>query len=112
MATMGRNSRLNSPTFRKFFLVFLLAIPIAIAFLPGDYFDKGESICISKLLADQDCLGCGMSRAIQHSMHFEFDQAYQYNKLVVVVLPLLLLVWVKELYRCYVIIRNAPKQKM
>lgn len=106
MANMARSSRLNNPTFRTIFVVILIAAPFLLAFLPGDYFDKGESICISKLLTDEDCPGCGMTRAIQHSLHLEFDVAYSYNKLVVIVLPLLIVVWAKEIYRSVQIIRR------
>lgn len=107
---MARNSRLNNPNFRKVFLVFLLLTPLILVFVPGDYFDKGESICISKLLTDTDCPGCGMTRAIQHSLHLEFQEAFSYNKLVVIVLPLLVIVWVREVYHSYKIIRDTQSK--
>jgi len=93
------------------FLILLLLVPLVLAFVPGDYFDTGESICISRLVADIDCPGCGMTRAIQHSLHLEFQEALAYNKLVVVVLPLLIIVWVKEIYRSYKIIRNPVRNQ-
>ena len=57
--------------------------------MPADYFDEGESICISKLLAGMECYGCGMTRAIMHLIHLDFEEAYQYNKLSFIVFPLL-----------------------
>jgi hypothetical protein len=69
--------------------------------LPADFFDEGQSICISVLLFDETCFGCGMTRAIQHLIHFNFFTAYSYNKLAIIVLPLLVYVWGKELYNVY-----------
>jgi hypothetical protein len=34
---------------------------------------------------------------VQHAIHLDFSAAYEYNKLVVLVLPLLVLMWIKQL---------------
>lgn len=34
-----------------------------------------------------ECPGCGLMRATQHFMHFEFQQALSYNKLVLITFP-------------------------
>jgi hypothetical protein len=59
--------------------------------LPADHFDKGESVCLSKLLANTECYACGMTRGIQHLVHLDFIAAYEYSKLSFVVLPLLVI---------------------
>lgn len=46
-------------------------------------------MCLSKVLAGMECYGCGMTRAIMHLIHLDFTEAYQYNKLSFIVLPLL-----------------------
>ncbi len=79
----------------------LLIVPMVLLILPADFFDEGQSICISVLLFDETCFGCGMTRAIQHLIHFNFSTAYSYNKLAIIVLPLLVYVWGKELYNMY-----------
>ena len=42
-----------------------------------------------------------MTRAFQHIMHFDFRVAYDYNKLSVIVFPILFFVYVRELIRLY-----------
>jgi hypothetical protein len=61
--------------------------------LPIDYFDKGESLCLSVRLFNTECLGCGLTRAIMHLLHFDFETAWNYNKLSVFILPLLMMFW-------------------
>jgi hypothetical protein len=57
--------------------------------LPMDYFDHGQSLCLSQLLLKKNCLGCGITRSIQHLIHLDFIIAYKLNKLVVIVFPIL-----------------------
>ncbi|HBF20674.1 MAG TPA: hypothetical protein DDW81_11285 [Cryomorphaceae bacterium] len=57
-------------------------------YLPADHFDHGEPVCVSTVLFDTECYGCGMTRAIQHLLHADFTEAWKYNKLSFIVLPL------------------------
>lgn len=75
----------------------LLLFPMVLLALPAGFFDQGQSICISKLLLDTECYGCGMTRGIMHLIHFDIEQAYAYNKLSFIVLPLLGGMWVSML---------------
>lgn len=93
-----------SPTRKQkgFILLALLAtLGITLLILPADYFDDGRAVCLSVVLLDKQCYGCGMTRAIQHLIHFEFAEAYAYNKMSFVVAPLLtgMLLW--EIYQRY-----------
>jgi hypothetical protein len=76
--------------------------------LPADFFDTGQSYCLSILLFEANCYGCGMTRAIQHIIHFEFIEAYSFNKLSFIVFPLLTGIWFNELRQTYLKIKNAP----
>ena len=76
----------------------VLVAPLFFLFLPADYFDYGESLCPSKRLLDMECLGCGMTRATQHSIHLDFKTAWEYNKLFVVVVPAIIYYWAKYIY--------------
>jgi hypothetical protein len=38
-----------------------------------------------------------MTRAVMHFIHFDFNEAIAYNKLVILVLPLLILWWLKTI---------------
>lgn len=75
--------------------VVLMVLPIILIALPADYFDQGESICLSHLLAGVDCYACGMTRGVMHLIHFDFATAWELNPLSYVVLPLLVLYWLK-----------------
>lgn len=83
------------------YLILLLLIPIVLIILPANYFDQGQSICVSVLLFDKNCYACGMTRAVQHLIHFDFQQAYTFNKLVFIVLPLLIISYLKTIKKIY-----------
>ena len=61
---------------------------ISLLILPANYFDTGRATCMSVILFDMECYGCGMTRAIQHLLHLDFQKAYEFNKLSFIVLPL------------------------
>lgn len=69
---------------------------IVLLFLPADFFDHGQPMCISVLLLDRECYGCGMTRAIQHLIHFDFNAAMHFNKLSFIVFPLLVFLLLKD----------------
>lgn len=90
------NTRINFKKYWRFIkIVGYVGIPIVLLFLPPDYFDKGESICVSKRWFDIECYGCGMTRAIMHLIHLDFQEAWEFNKLSFIVFPLLGLLWTK-----------------
>lgn len=80
-----------------FNLVIVIA-PLVLILLPVDYFDKGQSICLSKLIAGVECYACGMTRAIMHLIHLDFSGAWEFNKLSFIVFPMLFPLWLKSLY--------------
>lgn len=81
------------------YFIGLVLLPIILVILPADFFDSGQSVCVSVLLFDQECPGCGMTRGVQHLLHLDFLTAYQFNKLSLIVLPLLIFLWLKEVFR-------------
>jgi hypothetical protein len=90
----------------KIRLIGLLAIPIILVCLPASFFDKGQSLCLSVLLLDQQCFACGLTRAVQHLVHFEFQAAWHFNKLVVLVFPILTIVWGRWVYEAWKKLRS------
>lgn len=74
----------------------MIIIPLVLIILPANFFDRGQSLCLSVLLADTTCPGCGITRAIQHFIHFDFSAAYQFNKMSIIIFPLLVYLWIKE----------------
>lgn len=78
--------------------IITIIAPFVLLLLPSDFFDNGESICLSKSLAGIECYACGLTRATMHFIHFEFQKAWEYNKLVVIVIPMLFPLWLKAIY--------------
>ncbi|WP_158267495.1 DUF2752 domain-containing protein [Adhaeribacter arboris] len=76
-----------------------ILIPVILLLLPADQFDTGTSLCLSKLLLHTECYGCGMMRAIMHLIHFDFSTALHFNKLSVIVFPLLGYLWAQSFLR-------------
>jgi hypothetical protein len=84
----------------------LLVIPLILVLLPAGFFDEGQSVCLSVLLLDIECYGCGMTRAVMHLMHFDFQAAWSFNKLSFIVFPLLVFLWGQFLSKEYHAIRR------
>ena len=78
--------------------ILTIIAPFVLLLLPSDFFDNGSSICLSKTLAGIECYACGLTRATMHFIHFEFQKAWEYNKLVFVVVPMLFPLWLKAIY--------------
>lgn len=82
---------LQPETKRKIGIIIFIILSIAfisLLLLPANYFDTGRATCVSVLLFDVECYGCGMTRAIQHLIHLDFQSAWTYNKLSFLVFPL------------------------
>ena len=91
----------NHKVFKIVFIIALFSGPLILFFLPSDYFDQGQSACLSVVFFDLECYGCGMTRAVMHLIHFEFFKALEFNKLVILVFPLLLLWWLKIVFSLF-----------
>jgi hypothetical protein len=78
--------------------IITIAVPFVLWALPSNFFDKGDSICLSVRLAGIECYACGLTRATMHFVHFEFAEAAQYNKLSFIVVPMLFMMWIKSFY--------------
>jgi hypothetical protein len=57
--------------------------------------------CISVLLLDKQCYACGMTRAVQHLIHFDFNAAANFNKLVFIVVQLGIYSVISKIYKSY-----------
>src|SRR5690348_9209583 len=79
----------------------LLLLPLLVIFVPTAWLERRRSLCIIKNLTGKNCPGCGMTRAISSASHGQFTQAFRYNKLVVIVLPLLAYTWLQALSKAY-----------
>lgn len=75
----------------------LFAVPVILFLLPFDYFDHGQSICVSKFFFGIECFGCGMTRACMRIIHGRIYEAMDFNKLSILVFPCLCYLWVRQL---------------
>lgn len=74
-------------------LLALLILPIVLWILPADFFDEGQAVCPSRVFFDIECYGCGMTRAVMHMHHLEFEEAFYYNYGVLAIYPILAIIW-------------------
>jgi hypothetical protein len=70
-----------SKNVEKLWLLALLFTPFILWILPANFFDGEEGIilCPSRRFFNIECFGCGLSRAIMHLHHFDFENAAFYN---------------------------------
>lgn len=61
--------------------------PVILFFLPIDFFDSGQSVCLSRVFFDMECYACGLTRAGMHLIHFDFVGAYDFNPLIYLAVP-------------------------
>lgn len=80
-------------------LALIIIVPIVLLLLPADFFDGRESICLSKVFFGFECYACGMTRACMHLIHLDFEEAYAYNMMSFIVLPLLAVIWIQWFIR-------------
>jgi hypothetical protein len=79
---------------KKIWIAALIAVPVVLWILPAGSFDHtGVELCPSKFLFKVECFGCGMTRAVMHLHHFDWQEAVYYNYLVLVVYPILVFFW-------------------
>lgn len=77
----------------------LLISPVALYLVPLNWIKHQHTICLYKNITGHNCYGCGMTRAVLSALHFQYENAFNYNKLVIVVFPLLIFIWVKTVVK-------------
>lgn len=101
VATMIQSSKKRQ--LRKYWLTvkigMYIIIPIFLLILPADYFDKGPSISLFEIFGVKDYYSKGITKSVMHLIHLNFEESWEYNKLGVLVLPLLSWVWARGFFR-------------
>ena len=98
MASTPTRSKKTNRSLSSLVVLGSVAVWLTLLLLPATFFDEGQSLCVSQLLLNQSCYGCGMTRAIMHLIHLDWQGAAEFNKLSFVVLPLLGFVWAREVW--------------
>jgi hypothetical protein len=78
-----------------------IAVIFFLILLPTSFFEKEHTVCLIKNIFGVSCPGCGMTRAVSSIFHGRFIEAFHYNKLVVIVFPLLCYINLKILINRY-----------
>lgn len=92
---MGRAVRSSA----KIRLAGYVALPILLYCIPRSWIFDGHTVCLIHNFFGKECPGCGMTRAMFSLMHFDFAAAWSYNRIVFIVAPLLLYLYLKEVYK-------------
>jgi hypothetical protein len=87
-------------------LILLILFPLFVYLIPLSSIENGHSICLFKNIFDFNCFGCGITRSILSAIHFDFDKAFQYNKLFIIVLPILCFLYLKNLSKAIIKIKS------
>lgn len=87
----------DKKTYNKLKFTGIIFIPVILFFIPVSSIAEFHSICLFKNITGIECYGCGMTRAILSALHFQFNTAFQFNKLFIIVYPLLIFIWIKAL---------------
>jgi hypothetical protein len=87
----------DNKTIRIIKIAAILIMPVALYFVPLEWVKNQHSVCLFKNLTGMECYGCGMTRAILSAIHLQFENAFHFNKLFLIVFPLLIYIWAKTL---------------
>ena len=90
-------------------LLLLILLPFLLYAIPAESIFNGKSIGIFTNIFGIECWGCGITRAIFSALYFRFAEAWEYNRFVVIVLPLLMFEWLKAFIQSLKFLLNKKK---
>jgi hypothetical protein len=93
-------------------LAFIILTPVILLILPADFFDNRTSICLSKVLFHFECYACGLTRGIMHLIHLEFEEAFAYNMLSFLILPLMVIIWIQWFLKEWSVYKRLKAQQV
>ena len=95
-------SRIKYNNYKNIILLFAyIILPIILFFIPLEWLNKQHSICLIKNIFGVECFGCGITKAIVSFVQLDFIRAIEYNNMVIIVLPLFIYEWFKNLKLIY-----------
>jgi len=87
-------------------LCVLFLLPFLLSMLSLDELEGKRSICLFKNVFGFECYGCGITKAVIASIQLDFIRAFRYNKLIVIVMPLIIYLWAKEIVKCIKVLKK------
>lgn len=95
---------MNFYTIKKYILITLyFSVPVVLFMIPLDWLNKQHTICLVKNIFGVNCFGCGITRAVISGVQLDLIKAIEYNKMVVIVLPMLIYVWFTRLKKLFIV---------
>lgn len=85
----------------RLYKIFILAIPIAIWLVNYQSTDNDFSFCLFRNFFGIKCYGCGLTRGLSAMLHNDFRRMYALNKINLITIPLLSLLYVKEILKIF-----------
>ena len=92
----------------KYFIKILLLLSIPLIVLNNNIFGitTGSTTCIFNNILGINCFGCGITHAVIEAVNGNFVQSINYNFNVIIVFPVLIFLWCKQLYRSFLELIN------
>ena len=92
---------------KNLYKIFIVSLPfLAIIFANLAVAAHLKNFCLIKLLYHHECWGCGLTRAFVAFFQGDFIKAYNYNHLIVIIIPLLFVIWFVYLRKAFLIDEN------
>lgn len=74
----------------------LFLLPFLLSSVSLNEWESKHTWCLFTNIFGIECYGCGITKAIIAAIQFDFLRAWDYNKLIVAVMPLMICLWIKE----------------
>jgi len=79
----------------------ILILPVLLFSVPLNWLNGQHTVCLFKNIFGIECWGCGITRAVISAVQFDFKAAFHYNKMIIIVFPLLVYVWGRMLVKTW-----------
>jgi len=73
--------------------------PLALFAVPLSNLESLPSVCLYKNILGRKCPGCGMTRAALSLLHLHFADAFAFNRMIIIVFPLILFLSCRNLVK-------------
>ena len=100
MEILSKENNAQTYWYIERFLLFV-SIPVIFYLIPYSIFEGSTTICLFKNVFGVECPGCGTTRAIHQVIHLNFANAFDLNRMIIVVFPLLTYLWIKNTIQYY-----------
>lgn len=77
----------------------LLLLPFLLSTVSLDKLEAEHSICLFKNIFGVECYGCGITKAVIACVQCDFIRAFNYNRLIIIVMPLLIYLSIREVIK-------------